>query len=152
MARIHAPEIVGGAWLNVVEPLSLAGLRGRVVVLHFFTESCVHCERVVAELRGLEARSGDEVVVIGVRTPRFDAERPVDALRESVERLGITHPVVDDPDRATWDRYGVHAWPTVVVVDGDGYVVGSTSGEGHGYAVEQAVAATLAGAPAAAVE
>lgn len=145
MARIHAPEIVGGAWVNVAEPLTLAGLRGRVVVLHFFTASCVSCERVVAELRDLEARSGEDVVLIGVRTPRFDAERHEDALRSAVQRLGITHPVVDDPDAATWDRYGVHAWPTVVVVDPDGYVVGAARGEGAGPAVNQAVAAALAG-------
>lgn len=129
----------------------MAELRGRVVVLHFFTGSCVNCERVVGELRGLEAQSGGEVVVIGVRTARFDAERPASALRSSVERLGITHPVVDDPDGATWDRYGVRAWPTVVVVDPDGYVVGSASGEGHGPAIERAVAATLAGRPSTSV-
>ena len=148
MARVHAPQLVGGTWVNVAAPLTLAGLRGRVVVLHFFTGSCVHCQRVVAELRGLEARSGGEVVVIGVRTARFDAERPAAALRASVEQLGITHPVVDDRDGATWDRYGVRAWPTVVIVDQDGYVVGSTSGEGHGPAIERAVAATLAARPA----
>jgi DNA-binding beta-propeller fold protein YncE len=144
MARIHAPEIVGGVWLNVPEALSMLALRGRVVVLHFFTGSCVSCQRMVGELRGLESRSGDDVVVIGVRVPRFDAERSEEALRASVERLRITHPVVDDPDGATGDRYGVKAWPTVVVVDPDGYVVGATRGEGHGPAIEQAVAATLA--------
>ena len=147
VARIHAPEIVGGAWVNVPEALSLAELRGRVVVLHFFTGSCVNCQRVVGELRSLESRSGAELVVIGVRTARFDAERPLAALRSSVERLGITHPVVDDADGATWDRYGVRAWPTVVIVDPDGYVVGSASGEGNGPAIERAVAAALAGRP-----
>jgi sugar lactone lactonase YvrE/thiol-disulfide isomerase/thioredoxin len=143
MARVRAPEIAGGAWVNVAEPLSMASLRGRVVVLHFFTASCVHCQRVVHELRQVEARSGGDVVLVGVRTPRFDHERGEAALRASVRRLGLTHPVVDDPDAATWDRYGVRAWPTVVVVDGDGYVVGSTRGEGVGPAVEQAVAAAL---------
>ncbi len=122
----------------------MLALRGRVVVLHFFTGSCVGCQRMVGELRELESRSGDDVVVVGVRVPRFDAERSEEALRASVERLGITHPVVDDPDGATGDRYGVKAWPTVVVVDPDGYVVGATRGEGHGPALEQAVAATLA--------
>lgn len=123
----------------------MAGLQGRVVVLHFFTGSSVSCERLVGELRGLEGRSGGEVVLIGVRTPRFDAERQEAALGRSVERLRITHPVVDDPDGATAKRYGVRIWPTVVVVDQDGYVVGSTKGEGTGPALEQAVAATLAG-------
>ncbi len=122
----------------------MLALRGRVVVLHFFTGSCVSCQRMVGELRGLEARSGGDVVVVGVRVPRFDAERSEEALRASVERLRITHPVVDDPDGATGDRYGVKAWPTVVVVDPDGYVVGATRGDGHGLTLEQAVAATLA--------
>jgi DNA-binding beta-propeller fold protein YncE len=139
MARIRAPEIVGGTWVNVDAPLSMGALRGRVVVLHFFTASCIHCQRVVGELRGLEARSGAEVVLIGVRTPRFDHERGDPALRSSVARLGITHPVVDDPEAATWDRYGVKAWPTVVVVDSDGYVVGSVRGEGVAERVEAAV-------------
>lgn len=146
MARIRAPEIVGGTWVNVAEPLSMAALRGRVVVLHFFTASCVHCQRVVGELRGLEGRSGGQLVLVGVRTPRFDHERPEAALRAAVDRLGLTHPVVDDPEGATWDRYGVHAWPTVVVVDGDGYVVGSARGEGVGPAVDQAVRGALAAA------
>ena len=141
MARVRAPEIVGGTWVNVDAPLSLAALRGRVVVLHFFTASCVHCQRVVAELRGLEARSGSEVVLIGVRTPRFDHERGDAALRASTMRLGITHPVVDDPAAKTWDRYGVKAWPTVVVVDPAGYVVGSARGEGVADQVEAAVEA-----------
>lgn len=151
MARIHAPEIAGGAWVNASGGLSMAGLRGRVVVLHFFTASCVNCERVVHELRSLEARPGDEVVLVGVRRPRFDHERGAAALRAGVERLGITHPVVDDPDGATWDRYGVRAWPTVVVVDRDGYVVGSARGEGVGPAVERAVAGALAAGPGRAV-
>jgi DNA-binding beta-propeller fold protein YncE len=132
--------------VNVGEPLSMAGLRGRVVVLHFFTGSCVHCQRVVRELRGLEARSGADLVLIGVRTPRFDHERAAPALAASVARLRISHPVVDDPQAAAWDRYGVRAWPTVVVVDRAGYVVGSARGEGVGPAVEQAVEAALTGA------
>ena len=144
MARIHAPDIAGGDWVNVPEALSIVGLRGRVVVLHFFTGSCVTCERVVGELRGLEARSGGDVVVVGVRTPRFDQERGGRALRATVARLGISHPVVDDPEAVAWDRYGVGAWPTVVVVDRRGYVVGSARGDGVGPAVEQAVAAALA--------
>lgn len=148
MARIRAPEIVGGAWVNVEAPLSMAALRGRVVVLHFFTASCVHCQRVVGELRGVEARSGGEVVLVGVRTPRFDHERGEAALRASVQRLGITHPVVDDPDRATWDRYGVRGWPTVIVVDGAGYVVGSVRGEGVAAPVEAAVRAATDGTAA----
>lgn len=148
MARIRAPEIVGGTWVNVEAPLSMAALRGRVVVLHFFTASCVHCQRVVGELRGLEARSGGEVVLVGVRTPRFDHERSDHVLRASVQRLGITHPVVDDPDRGTWDRYGVRAWPTVVVVDGAGYVVGSVRGEGVAAQVEAAVRAATDGGAA----
>lgn len=147
MARIRAPEIQGGAWVNVPEPLSMAALRGRVVVLHFFTASCVACWRTVGELRGLEARSGGDVVLVGVRTPRLDHERGGDSLRAAVGQLGISHPVVDDPEAATWDRYGVHAWPTVIVVDREGYVVGSARGEGCGQAVEAAVAGALADGP-----
>jgi len=151
MGRIHAPDIVGGEWVNVPRSLTMGDLRGRMVVLHFLTGSCVNSLRVVHELRGVEAASGGDVVLVGVRTPRFDHELGAASLRSTVHRLGITHPVVDDPDAATWDRYGVRAWPTVVVVDRDGYVVGSANGDGVGPAIEEAVAASQTDAPSPAL-
>jgi thiol-disulfide isomerase/thioredoxin len=145
MARIHAPELVGsGGWLNTGgRPLSLAALRGRVVLLDFWTFCCVNCLHVLDELRELEARFGDELVVLGVHSPKFPHEADHAALRDAVERYGVTHPVLDDPQLATWSRYAVAAWPTLVLIDPAGYIVTTASGEGHGPSLQAAVAALL---------
>lgn len=130
--RVRAPELVGRGWLNTGgEPLSLAGLRGRVVVLDFWTFCCVNCLHVLEELRPLEARFADSLVLIGVHSPKFEHEADPEALAAAVERYGVHHPVLDDPDLLTWQAYTAKAWPTLVVIDPEGYVVASMSGEGH---------------------
>ena len=113
-------------------PSSLRALRGRVVVLHFWTYSCASCLRVLSELRRLERRFPDEVVVVGVHSPKYPREADHEAVVSAVARHGIAHPVLDDPDLTTWSRYAVRAWPTLVLIDPEGYVVTSVSGEGHG--------------------
>ncbi len=116
-------------------PLSLRELRGRVVVLDFWTFCCINCLRVVEELRPLEERFGDRLVVIGVHSPKFPHESDHAAVERAVTRHRIKHPVLDDPDLETWQQYGVRAWPTLVVIDPDGYVVAMASGEGNGEAL-----------------
>ncbi len=131
---MRAPELVGRGWLNAGgEPLSLASLRGRVVVLDFWTFCCVNCLHVLEELRPLEARFPDSLVLIGVHSPKFEHEADPEALAAAVERYGVHHPVLDDPDLVTWQAYTAKAWPTLVVVDPEGYVVASMSGEGHAH-------------------
>ncbi len=131
--RVRAPELHGsGGWINTDAPLSLRDLRGLVVVLDFWTFCCINCLRVVEELRELEERFGDRLVVIGVHSPKFPHESDHGAVERAVARHRITHPVLDDPDLETWQRYGVRAWPTLVVIDPDGYVVAMASGEGNG--------------------
>ncbi|AXK31718.1 alkyl hydroperoxide reductase [Streptomyces armeniacus] len=140
-ARVRAPELTGrGGWLNTGgAALSLAGLRGRIVVLDFWTFCCVNCLHVLDELRELEQRHADTLVIVGVHSPKFAHEAEHQAVVDAVERYGVHHPVLDDPELATWKQYAVRAWPTLVVIDPEGYVVAQHAGEGHAHALETLV-------------
>jgi sugar lactone lactonase YvrE len=138
--RVRAPELRGRRWLNTGgRSYSLADFRGRVLLLDFWTFCCVNCLHVLDELRPLEARFPDELVVVGVHSPKFEHEADQEALAAAVERYGVHHPVLDDPDLATWQAYTARAWPTLVLVDPQGYIVASMSGEGHGAGLEDLV-------------
>ena len=138
---VRAPELVapGGAWLNTPEPLTLAALRGRIVVLDFWTLCCVNCLHLLPALAKLEAAFPRDVVVIGIHSPKFPHEREVGVLRDAVARLGITHPVLQDPERHLWGQFAVRAWPTLVFVDPNGYVLGQASGEVEGDALVRTI-------------
>ncbi|MGE0746993.1 MAG: thioredoxin-like domain-containing protein [Rhodospirillales bacterium] len=128
---VHAPEIdfEGATWFNVPAPLSLAALRGRLVILDFWTLCCINCLHMVPTLRVVEETFPDAVAVIGVHTPKFAAERDPRNLEAALARYGIVHPVVHDPDMHLWQQYAVRAWPTLVFVSPDGRVLGGHSGE-----------------------
>ena len=131
-ARVHAPELRGRRWLNTGGPdLTLRDLRGHCVLIDFWTFCCVNCLHVLDELRPLEEKYGDVLMVIGVHSPKFEHERDPEALAAAVERYGVTHPVLDDPDLQTWQQYTAKAWPTLSVVDPEGYLVATMAGEGH---------------------
>ncbi|MFF4015462.1 thioredoxin-like domain-containing protein [Streptomyces sp. NPDC001843] len=140
-ARVRAPELVGkGGWLNTGgQQYSLADLRGRIVILDFWTFCCINCLHVLDELRELEEKHRDTVVIIGVHSPKFVHEAEHQAVVDAVERYGVEHPVLDDPELATWKQYAVRAWPTLVVIDPEGYVVAQHAGEGHAHAIERLV-------------
>ncbi|MBW6438130.1 redoxin domain-containing protein [Actinoplanes hulinensis] len=130
--RVRAPELKGRGWLNTGEKaLTLADLRGKILVLDFWTFCCINCLHVLDELRPLEEKYGDALVVIGVHSPKFEHERDPVALAAAVERYGVHHPVVDDGDMHIWQQYAAKAWPTLSVVDPAGYLVASMAGEGH---------------------
>jgi thiol-disulfide isomerase/thioredoxin len=138
--RVRAPELAGaGGWLNTPEPLSLAALRGKVVLLDFWTFCCANCLHVLDELRALEDEFSDVLVVVGVHSPKFAHEAEHEAVKAAVERYDVRHPVLDDPDLAMWRQYAVRAWPTLVLIDPEGYVVAQASGEGHGTGLAQVV-------------
>jgi len=130
--KVRAPELIGRRWMNSGgKELSLADLRGKVVLLDFWTFCCINCLHVLDELRPLEEKYGHELVIIGVHSPKFEFERTVEAVDQAVERYQVEHLVLDDPDLVTWQAYTARAWPTLAVIDPEGYLVATLSGEGH---------------------
>ena len=140
-ARIRAPEIQGGrGWLNTDKPLSLAALKGKVVLLDFWTYGCINCIHIIPDLKKLEAKYPNELVVIGVHSAKFQNEKETENIRRIILRYEIEHPVYNDSEFAVWSSYGVRAWPTQVLIDPAGYVVGAASGEGNYEIIDQTVA------------
>ncbi|MFF2143442.1 NHL domain-containing thioredoxin family protein [Kitasatospora sp. NPDC058190] len=140
-ARVRAPELVGaGGWLNTGgKELTLADFRGKITVLDFWTFCCINCLHVLDELRELEEKHRDTVVIVGVHSPKFVHEADHQAVVDAVARYEVHHPVLDDPALATWKQYAVRAWPTLVVIDPEGYVVAQHAGEGHAHAIARLV-------------
>ncbi|NQD90804.1 redoxin domain-containing protein, partial [Paenarthrobacter sp. CM16] len=130
--RVRASELEGRGWLNTGgKSLDLESLRGKIVLLDFWTFCCINCLHVLDELRPLEEKYSDVLVTVGVHSPKFEHEADPVALASAVERYEIHHPVLDDPELATWKAYTARAWPTLVVIDPEGYIVAHLSGEGH---------------------
>lgn len=139
--RVRAPEIPAALeWLNTTGPLSLSALRGRWLILDFWTFCCLNCLHVLEELRSLEADHSDVVSVLGIHSPKFEHEKDPAAVRAAIERYEVEHPVVNDPGLHLWRQYAVKAWPTLALVDPEGYVVLQAAGEGQA----SALAATIA--------
>lgn len=130
-SSVRAPEIdrPGLEWFNVPKPLSLADLAGRLVILDFWTFCCINCVQVLPTLHRVEEAFPDDVVVIGVHSPKFAAERDPAKVSAAIARYDIRHPVVHDPEMSIWRQYAVRAWPTLVFVSPDGAVLGQASGE-----------------------
>jgi thiol-disulfide isomerase/thioredoxin len=130
--RVRGSELTGRNWLNTGgKQLSLADLRGKIVILDFWTFCCINCLHVLDELRPLEEEYSDVLVTVGVHSPKFEHEADPVALAAAVERYDLHHPVLDDPELTTWQAYTARAWPTLVVIDPEGYIVAHLSGEGH---------------------
>jgi thiol-disulfide isomerase/thioredoxin len=131
MARIRAPELPQHyAWLNTDRPLSLEDLKGRVVILDFWTYCCINCLHILPDLKYLEQKYRDCLTVIGVHSAKFDNEKETENIRQAILRYDIEHPVLVDSGFNMWQQYAVRAWPTLMVIDPEGYVIGSVSGEG----------------------
>ena len=129
--QAERPSLEGGlGWVNSA-PIRLEELRGKVVLLDFWTYCCINCHHVLPDLARLERKYTNELVVIGVHTPKFFAERDTENLRKKVREYQIKHPVINDADQVLWNRFGANSWPTLVLIDPSGEVVGSLSGEGH---------------------
>lgn len=133
MPRVRSPELPRNqTWLNTEHPLSLSQLRGRVVLLDFWTYGCINCLHVLPELKDLERRYAQHLTVIGIHSAKFANEGAIASVQQAILRYGITHPVLLDHDFAVWQQYAVRAWPTLVLIDPAGYIVTSLAGEGHG--------------------
>ncbi|HWT01861.1 MAG TPA: thioredoxin-like domain-containing protein [Pyrinomonadaceae bacterium] len=141
--RVRAPELTGArGWLNTDKPLSLAALKGKVVLLDFWTYGCINCIHIIPDLKKLEAKYANQLVVIGVHSAKFENEKETENIRRIILRYEIEHPVVNDAEFDIWTRYRVRAWPTQVLIDPAGYVVGSVSGEGHYDLLDNAIGQT----------
>jgi sugar lactone lactonase YvrE len=142
LGPVRAPELDGAiAWLNTPAPLTLTQLRGKIVLLDFWTYGCINCQHVLTDLQRLQAKFADVLVVIGIHAAKFDNERSTENIRRTLQRLGIRHPVANDAQFAIWQAYTVRAWPTQVLIDPRGYVVGTATGEGHGAQLEEVIEA-----------
>jgi len=144
-ARIRAPELKGDrGWLNTDKPLSLAGLRGKVVLLDFWTYGCINCIHIIPDLKKLEKKYPNELVVIGVHSAKFENEKDLENIRRIILRYEIEHPIVNDADFNIWRSYAVDAWPTRYLIDPAGYIIGRLSGEGGYEALDKAIADSIA--------
>jgi thiol-disulfide isomerase/thioredoxin len=145
LPKVRASELVGRGWLNTGgQDVALADLRGKIVLLDFWTFCCINCLHVLDELRALEEQYRDVLVIVGVHSPKFVHEADPVALAAAVERYEVHHPVLDDPELVTWSAYTARAWPTLVVIDPEGYIVAQMAGEGHQSNVERLVADLVA--------
>ena len=144
-ARIRAPELTGDrGWLNTDKPLSLAALRGKVVLLDFWTYGCINCIHIIPDLKKLERKYPNELVVIGVHSAKFENEKDIENIRRIILRYEIEHPIVNDADFNIWRSYAVNAWPTRYLIDPAGYIIGRLSGEGGYEALDKAIADSVA--------
>jgi len=139
--RVRAPELTGGrGWLNTDKPLSLQALKGKVVLLDFWTYGCINCIHIIPDLKRLEAKYPNQLVVIGVHSAKFENEKDTENIRRIILRYELEHPVYNDAEFTVWQSYGVRAWPTQVLIDPAGYVIGGVSGEGNYELIDQVVA------------
>ncbi len=128
--RIPAPSLSGGVgWINVAGPLDLKHLRGKFVLLDFWTYCCINCMHVLPELKKLERAYPNELVVIGVHTAKFDGEKDSQNIKDAVLRHEIEHPVVNDANYTIWNKYFARSWPSIRVIDPEGFLVAGHSGE-----------------------
>ena len=141
--RIHAPDFPKGLnWLNS-GPLTLKDLQGKVVLLDFWTYGCINCIHIIPDLNRLEANYKNELVIIGVHSAKFENEQLTKNIRQAVVRYGIDHPIINDNGFKVWNEYAVNAWPTLVLIDPEGYIVGAISGEGAYDAFNDLIGATI---------
>ena len=130
--RIPIPDELmfpkGMQWLNT-GPLNKRDLKGKFVVLDFWTYCCINCHHILPNLRKLEEAYPDEIVVIGVHSAKFEEEKDTENIRDAIIRHDIRHPVINDADHKLWNQFGVQSWPTLIVIDPEGYFVARNGGE-----------------------
>jgi thiol-disulfide isomerase/thioredoxin len=138
--RVEAPELEGGTdWINTNEPIKLKDLKGKIVVLDFWTLCCINCIHTLPDLAKLEKKYPKELVVIGVHSAKFENEKNTASIRKAIMRYEVTHPVVNDAQMKIWESYNVNSWPTLIVIDAEGKILGRASGEGNYDDVDAAV-------------
>ncbi|MGZ9109232.1 MAG: thioredoxin-like domain-containing protein [Micavibrio sp.] len=138
-----------GGWLNVTRPLTVGDMAGRLVLLDFWTYGCINCMQVIPDLEYLEHKFGDRLLIIGVHSAKFDGEKGNSRILAAAKRFGLKHPVINDADFSIWKSYKVRAWPTLILLDGQGREISRFEGEGHRAAMDTAIEKSIGGATAA---
>ena len=139
-----APAISSGEWINS-DPLSLEQLRGRVVLVGFWTFGCYNCRNTLPALKRYHEQYAPKgLTIVGVHSPEFSYEKDVNNVRERVRSLGVRYPVVTDNDFKTWEAYRINAWPTVVILDKRGRIRYAHVGEGEYETQEDVIRKLLA--------
>ena len=142
--KMPAPELSNHrGWLNTDKPFTLADLRGKVVLLDFWTYGCINCIHIIPDLKKLEAKYKNELFVIGVHSGKFDNERDTENIRQIILRYELEHPVVNDAEFKIWDAYNVQAYPTQILIDPEGNAILKTVGEGQYDALDRAIGETV---------
>ncbi len=127
---VPAPEFPTGLdWINVDAPLTMEALRGKVVLLDFWTYGCINCIHMLPVLAQLEDKYPDELVIIGVHSAKFANEGQTENIRQIVQRYGIRHPVINDDQFAVWQLYRANAWPSYALIDPRGHFYAMDTGE-----------------------
>lgn len=138
--RSPAPSLEGGVgWLNASGPIDLKDLRGKVVLIDFWTYCCINCIHVLPDLEYLEQKFDEELVVIGVHSAKFENEKETEAIRDAIMRYEIAHPVINDANMIVWRKFGARSWPTLVVIDPEGNYCGYVAGEGNRELLDEVV-------------
>jgi len=144
--RPAAPEFDGAsAWINTEggKPIKMADLKGKVVLLDFWTYGCINCIHIIPDLKKLEKKYAKELVVIGVHSAKFENEKATENIRTAALRYGIEHPIANDNKFTIWQAYDVNAWPTQVLIDPDGKYIGRVGGEGNYEVIDTFIGATI---------
>jgi thiol-disulfide isomerase/thioredoxin len=125
------PEIKAEKWINTDKDLTLEILKGKVVLIEFWTFGCYNCKNTIPKLNNwYKSYKSDSFEMIGIHCPEFDHERDFDNVKESVGALGIEYPVAIDNGFYNWYNYDVHAWPTIFIIDKKGEIRYQKEGEG----------------------
>jgi thiol-disulfide isomerase/thioredoxin len=137
-----------GGWLNVTRPLTVDDMQGRLVLLDFWTYGCINCIQVIPDLEYLEEKYGDQLLILGVHSAKFDGEKGNARILSAAKRFGLKHPVINDSDYRIWKSYQVGAWPTLILLDSTGREVNRYTGEGNRAAMDRDIEKAAAGQPA----
>lgn len=140
-ARVRAPELPKNLeWFNTDVPMTLQSQRGKAVLLVFWTSSSINCQNMFADLHYLQKKFPDALTVIGIHTPRFASEKRGPQVQKAINRYHLRHPVASDPKFQLWRAYGVKAWPSYILIDPEGYVIGIMRGEGRRKQLDELIA------------
>lgn len=140
-----APELTNDTWLNVDEPLRIANLRGKVVLLEMWTFGCINCQNVIPSLKEWHSKyAGQGLVVIGNHYPEFSYERDIENVKDAAAKYGLEYAIAQDNEGATWRAYKNQYWPTLYLIDKRGHIRYVHIGEGRYAETEENIKALLA--------